>query len=303
MQNHQELRNVGIFTTLSFLYSWPLFFLVDAWLVPLFLRQENLATARLVLVFGHLLGMLGPALAALFMWRVWHKESLPPWQSGHAKYYGWTVLATLLFWGAPGLVGVMMGDTLDLPIEMHRWIMIGTMLGIGWFAGVGEELGWCAYLLSRLAPRIGRVRAMMVSGAIRGLWHWPVLIGPIIADVVAGERSFVSLLIFSLLVAFQLVWSNILVGAVFGWCWYRTKSIPLLGWMHQWYDLMRDVTILLLVGYGKSLWATSLSSIILSGLGCWLLFRVSQEEGSSWRSWFVPMKRHSDDLREDSIAS
>ena len=97
MQNHQELRNVGIFTTISFLYSWPLFFLVDAWLVPLFLRQENLATARLVLVFGHLLGMLGPALAALFMWRVWHKESLPPWQWGHAKYYGWTVLATLLF--------------------------------------------------------------------------------------------------------------------------------------------------------------------------------------------------------------
>ena len=35
MTKSKEMRDVGLFTLISFLYSWPIFFVVDAWLVPL----------------------------------------------------------------------------------------------------------------------------------------------------------------------------------------------------------------------------------------------------------------------------
>ena len=95
MLKTKEMRDVGLFTLFSFLYSWPIFFIVDAWLIPMFVRQDNLGTARLIISFGHMLGMLGPAIAALIMWRVFHKESPPPWKWSQPKYYVWVVLAML----------------------------------------------------------------------------------------------------------------------------------------------------------------------------------------------------------------
>lgn len=38
----------------------------------------------------------------------------------------------------------------------------------------GEEFGWRAYLLPKLMPLGGR-RAVLVSGVIWGVWHWPVI--------------------------------------------------------------------------------------------------------------------------------
>jgi membrane protease YdiL (CAAX protease family) len=254
----------------------------------MFVRQDNLGAARLTLAFGHTLGMLGPALAAFVMWRVFHKESRPAWQWSHPKYYGWVVLAMLVLWVFPGLVGLVFGDTFESPIATHMWIMIGVYLLGGWFSGMGEEIGWCAYLLPRLSPKTGKARAMIISGVIRGLWHWPVLVGPIIAQVVIGEKALAELVVFSLVIAFQLAISNVFFGAVFGWVWYRTESMPLVGWLHQWHNLTRDATTLLLVGYGSTLWATTLNVIVFIGIGCWLLIRVGQEEGTDPNTLFRP---------------
>lgn len=38
----------------------------------------------------------------------------------------------------------------------------------------GEEFGWRAYLLPKLIPLGGR-RAVLLSGVIWGVWHWPVI--------------------------------------------------------------------------------------------------------------------------------
>jgi len=38
----------------------------------------------------------------------------------------------------------------------------------------GEEFGWRAYLLPKLMP-LGSRRAVLVSGVIWGVWHWPVI--------------------------------------------------------------------------------------------------------------------------------
>ncbi|CAN5892381.1 hypothetical protein BH23ACT11_BH23ACT11_30020 [soil metagenome] len=38
----------------------------------------------------------------------------------------------------------------------------------------GEEFGWRAYLLPRLMPMGGR-RALILTGVIWGVWHWPII--------------------------------------------------------------------------------------------------------------------------------
>ena len=38
----------------------------------------------------------------------------------------------------------------------------------------GEEFGWRAYLLPKLYP-LGRRRAILLSGVVWGVWHWPII--------------------------------------------------------------------------------------------------------------------------------
>jgi membrane protease YdiL (CAAX protease family) len=282
MLKSQERRDVSLFVLVSFLYSWPIFFCVDGWLEPMLVEQDKIAAARIVLLFGHLLGMLGPALAALFMWRVRRQET-PAWSWSRPRYYGIAALAMLALWTLPGLIGLALGDTLESPIETHMWIGIAAMLALGWIAGMGEEVGWCAYLLPRLSPHIGKTRAAIVSGVIRGLWHWPVLVGPIIAQVVAGERTIFELIGAGVVIALQLVITNVFFGSLLAWVWYRTESIPLVGWLHYWHNLARDVTITLLVSYGSSLWATQLNGLVLYPLCFILLDQVRIKEGLEWK--------------------
>ncbi|MFB6096037.1 MAG: lysostaphin resistance A-like protein [Haloferacaceae archaeon] len=42
-------------------------------------------------------------------------------------------------------------------------------------ATFGEEFGWRGYLLPKLLP-LGERRAVLYSGAIWGVWHWPVIL-------------------------------------------------------------------------------------------------------------------------------
>ncbi|MCC7354004.1 MAG: CPBP family intramembrane metalloprotease [Anaerolineae bacterium] len=283
-KNVEEMRNVGLFTLISCLYSWPIFFVIDAWLVPMFIRQGDVAAARLTSLSGHMLAMAGPTLAAIFMWRGRHKESPPTWRWSQPGYYGLVVVAMFVLWTVPGLIGLAFGDKIVSSIETHIWVMVGLMLALGWFTGTGEEIGWCAYLLSRLAPRVGKARALIISGIIRGLWHWPVLVGPSFAQVFRGERTLVTLVGPSLTIAFLLALSNIFFGAVPGWVWYRTKSIALVGWLHQWHDLARDVTILLLVGYGS--WSSTLG-LVFQMTGLLLLILIGREGRRSDHSQLV----------------
>ena len=41
---------------------------------------------------------------------------------------------------------------------------------------VGEEAGWRGFLTPHLSERFGRVKGLLLSGAIWGVWHWPVII-------------------------------------------------------------------------------------------------------------------------------
>lgn len=40
---------------------------------------------------------------------------------------------------------------------------------------VGEETGWRGYMTPYLTERFGRTKGLLLSGAIWGAWHWPVI--------------------------------------------------------------------------------------------------------------------------------
>ena len=132
MPKSKEARAVVLFALLCFLFSWPFFFCADGWLAPMFARQGNPGAATGAIVAGHMLGMLGPALAALLMWRFYHKESPPAWKWSKLKYYAWAVLAMLAFWTLPGLIGLVFGDRVVSPVADYIWISIAVMAALGW---------------------------------------------------------------------------------------------------------------------------------------------------------------------------
>lgn len=296
MIRHKDFRGVQLFVLITFLYSWPISFVVDAWLIPMFFSQDNPAAGWLIALFGHMLIMAGPALGAIVMWRWYHKEALPPWKWSRPGHYVLVVLVAFMIWTMPALVGLALVDTFRLrwPLEPFRWVLISASFTVVWLAGLGEEVGWCAYLLPRLAPHVGRSRALVIAGAIRGLWHWPVLVGPVIAQVISGEKTPGSLVVMSAVFVFQLILSNAFVGSIFGWVWYKTESLPLVGWLHQWLDAARDVTHMMIVGYSSSLWFTSLVGIPHALIGGIALTLVAREERANMWTLAPPQKARED---------
>jgi len=57
-------------------------------------------------------------------------------------------------------------------MQIVNAILLSPLLNI--VSSFGEEFGWRAYLLPKLLP-IGKRKAILLSGIIWGVWHWPVI--------------------------------------------------------------------------------------------------------------------------------
>jgi uncharacterized protein len=167
------------FVTLAYAISWSLWIAV----VPHIARY--LSATRTPTKFtapgSVILGMFGPALAALIMRKVWSKEglktSLGPIRH-RRKYFAIALVAPALtiallidvavgfhlahFHADANIVALVIGLALNA-------LTLNTMLAFG------EEYGWRGYLLPKLLP-LGEARAAIIVGVIWGLWHSPLLI-------------------------------------------------------------------------------------------------------------------------------
>ncbi len=283
----KSIQHAAFFALLAFSFSWAIFLALDVWFIPTFAPRFDAAHLAVLAMFGHFWGMAGPALAALVMWRRLNDAPRPVWKWSRASYYAW-VAAALLIWRGVSLAAGALAAPHDFQFrnsfESYQWALLVGALTLGWFAGMGEELGWCAYLLPRLTPAFGKIGAVMISGIVRGLWHLPVVIVPLILVASQDKASQQALGVTVLTAALALVVSNILFGAAMGWLWFKTESIPLVGWAHQWFDVARDFGLLLAAGTASSdaamlLWSVGIHLLGLGALG-WLArqeFRKQKE--------------------------
>ncbi|HTX92865.1 MAG TPA: CPBP family intramembrane glutamic endopeptidase [Anaerolineales bacterium] len=83
-------------------------------------------------------------------------------------------------------------------------------------ATFGEEFGWRAYLLPKLMPLGGR-KAMLLIGAIWGIWHWPVILMGYEYGFSYPGYPWAGPLLF--------LWVTFGLGIFLGWLTLRAKSV------------------------------------------------------------------------------
>jgi uncharacterized protein len=106
----------------------------------------------------------------------------------------------------------------DLPLSIQTLVLIQIVSAfaiaplVNAIPTLGEELGWRGYLLPQLLP-LGQWPALLISGAIWGLWHAPV----ILLGYNYPQHPQLGVL---LMVGFCMVW-----GVLFGWLRLSTGSV------------------------------------------------------------------------------
>jgi membrane protease YdiL (CAAX protease family) len=189
-----ERKPLTWFIIIAFAISWPLF------LTPLLVPDLE-PTTRLMATQGlWALAMWGPGIAALVATLAAAKQ---PFKSlrlntlGPKRFYVWawllppvlvilSALLTLLFrTGQLDTEYTFMQQMIEqtgtqLPISTGVLVLIqivqALLLGpfINIIFAMGEELGWRGFLLPRLLP-LGQWKALLISGAIWGVWHAPAI--------------------------------------------------------------------------------------------------------------------------------
>ncbi len=172
-------KGLRVFLIASFGAAW----LLEGVIALLGGPTRPLALPVLVLV------MFTPALAAVLARRVtgegWEDSGL---RAGRLIYYplawalvvilvGATAVATWLLW--PQLLdpSAVMSILRQVPVPWPL-LVVGAVIVAPIFNSLpafGEELGWRGYLLPKLLF-LGELQACVVSGAIWGLWHAPLVL-------------------------------------------------------------------------------------------------------------------------------
>jgi len=80
----------------------------------------------------------------------------------------------------------------------------------------GEEFGWRGYLQPKLMPLGGR-KAVLITGVIWGIWHWPV----ILMGYNYGKDYFGA----PFLGPLAMVWFTLSLSVIFGWLTIKAESV------------------------------------------------------------------------------
>ena len=268
------------FYLMTIIFSWILLFVTDAWLIP---KYKNTSYYLLIALYGHLAAMMGPILASVISLKYFQKRKLLPMRWKFNKYYLYTIYAIIVIWILPALVYLFIKESFSFKsiFNFYEIVFIISYLLFGWFAGIGEEYGWSGYLLTELSPIVGEGRAVVFSGILRGIWHLPLLVIPVFLGVISGNKTFFELIILTIIYSIQLIISNIFMSTLFGYTWFKTGSIPLVGWMHFLFDFGRDISIFLFIGFADSIWFKFGWGIPFYFLAYLAFMKLSKEEGYS----------------------
>ena len=150
---------VGLFAGLTIAFAWALSLPFYAGWLP------YSGTPLLIILITLMFAMIAPFVGALFGWYPLDLTEL----SGFRE----TITTALEAQG---------GDAESLFAIMGVWGFLGLTLFnmligglINSVAAFGEELGWRGWLLPKLMP-LGAWPAMLLSGALWGLWHAPIIL-------------------------------------------------------------------------------------------------------------------------------
>ena len=246
MIDKKDKQRLWIYIALAFGISWATGLVIyltggldDSPIYPIAGTQISLAL--ILLATGY---MFGPALANVLT-RLLTKEGKkglnlrPEFDSRRWVYF-------ILAWVLPGLLVIVGGvlyflvfpgyfDTqlstlteqmgaVDGLSNINPWVivLIQTLQAIlispllNAIPTFGEEFGWRGYLQPKLMPLGGR-KAILLTGVIWGVWHWPV----ILMGYNYGTDYFGA----PFLGPLAMVWFTLTLSAIFGWLTIKAESV------------------------------------------------------------------------------
>jgi len=244
MNNHSETRRVWIFILFAFGIAW-LTALVIAFtggianspdITPGLRIRLTLATVLIATVY-----MFAPALANILTRVITHEGWGNTWLRPHFKSSWRYWLATWLLVPLFVVGGViayysLFSAQLDPSLERLRQMLPAGVAAINPYVTValqalqgillsvvinfiitfGEEFGWRAYLLQKLLP-LGPRKAVLISGVVSGVWHWPV--------IAMGHNYGFNYPFFPVPGMLAMVWFSIGLSALFSWGTLRSRSV------------------------------------------------------------------------------
>lgn len=160
------------------------------------------------------------------------------WRWGKPRHYLAVFALALFIFGAPVLIENLLGLH-SLPESFSVGALLGsffTSFVLTLIPGFGEEFGWRAYLLPRLAQRHSPRKALLIHAFIWWAWHIPALV-KIGWQVQGGQGSPWLSVAVTLLVSLLPAMMN---AVLFAYVWAASGSLAVASVYHSAYDEVRD---------------------------------------------------------------
>jgi len=262
-----------VFLLIAFGISWPLFVL------PLAFRGAAPNVQQTVVLVAWSLAMWGPGLGALIATRYAAGESLRSLnlgRLGEKRVYLWAWLLPPALAVVAGIFTVVFGlarpdwnlslikeSFAAVPggLPVSPWVVVAAQIALSltlaplfnMIFAMGEELGWRGFLLPRLLP-LGQWKAIVLSGAIWGVWHAPAIL---------QGHNFPSAPVLGTL---MMVVACMLLGTIFSWLYLRTRSPWAPALAHGALNATAGISILFLTPFDTTWGGTPVSPLGWIGL-------------------------------------
>ncbi|MCV2869156.1 CPBP family intramembrane metalloprotease [Defluviimonas sp. WL0002] len=192
-----------------------------------------------------------------------HRLGLAMWPMAVAFPVALLLPGYIIVWLMPDS-GPVLPQWSDLPRDLFRLcvtILVGACLG-----ALGEEIGWRGYLFPRLM-HLGPGRAMLLTGALHGIWHLPLMLltpfyhsagAPwIVVPLFLGVMTLAGTFYGHLRLASASIWPVALAHRTVNSLWDRldTATVAEPEWMLEYVAGETGVTVLiLLLAYNLVFW-------------------------------------------------
>ncbi|MCC6147253.1 MAG: CPBP family intramembrane metalloprotease [Anaerolineaceae bacterium] len=243
--------SLRLFLLIVFALSWPPQIAYALW-------GNDPVSGYLLSSLSMVMVMVGAFIAGRWVFRDGFKNM--GWRWGKPMHYAAVLSLALFIFGAPVLLETLLGLN-SLPENISAWTILGNFLtsfALTLIPGFGEEFGWRAYLLPRLAQRHSLRKALLLHAFIWWAWHIPALvkIGSQVKDANTNPWLPVAVtLIISLLPA-------MMNAILFAYVWKASRSLAVAGVYHSAYDEVRDA-LQRGIGFGPlvSIWEMAVTLI------------------------------------------
>jgi membrane protease YdiL (CAAX protease family) len=246
----QRPFSLSLYLLVVFGLSWPPQIAYAIW-------GNNPTSGFLLSSLSMVMVTVGSFIAGRYIFRDGFKNM--GWRWGKSKHYLGVFALALFIFGMPVLIENLLGWH-TLPSEISVWAILGsffTSFVLTIIPGFGEEFGWRAYMLPRLAQRHSLRKALLIHALIWWAWHIPALVK--IGTQVEGTGN----IWLSIAVTIGVSLIPAMMNAIlFAYVWMASQSLAVASVYHSAYDEVRDA-LQRGIGFGPlvSIWEMAATTI------------------------------------------